>query len=129
MLQVYCIRKEKEVISVKVEIKVLPETKEPYAVIYTSEITPKIRQTATLLETESSDVIPVTENERIIALRPDEIYMVRVENERTVVYTKAKNTTAESVFTNWKQSLQMDSCEFQKVHLQICISLITLNQP
>ena len=90
MLQVYCIRKEKEVISVKVEIKVLPETKEPYAVIYTSEITPKIRQTATLLETESSDVIPVTENERIIALRPDEIYMVRVENERTAVYTKAK---------------------------------------
>ena len=30
----------------KVEIKVLPEAKEPYAVIYASEITPEIRRTA-----------------------------------------------------------------------------------
>ena len=36
----------------KVEIKVLPEAKEPYAVIYASEITPEIRRTAALLETK-----------------------------------------------------------------------------
>lgn len=36
----------------KVEIKVLPEAKEPYAVIYASEITPEIRHTAALLETK-----------------------------------------------------------------------------
>ncbi len=74
----------------KIEIKVLPETKEPYAVIYTSEITPEVRRAAELLNMESSGVISVVENERIIVLRPDEIYMVRVENEKTVVYTKAK---------------------------------------
>lgn len=74
----------------KVEIKVLPEAKEPYAVIYASEITPEIRRTAALLETKNSDVVSVMENERIIVLRPDEIYMVRVENEKTVVYTKTK---------------------------------------
>ncbi len=45
---------------------------------------------AELLNMESSGVISVVENERIIVLRPDEIYMVRVENEKTVVYTKAK---------------------------------------
>lgn len=74
----------------KVEIKVMPEAKEPYAVIYASEITPEIRRTAALLETKNSDVVSVLENERIIVLRPDEIYMVRVENEKTVVYTKTK---------------------------------------
>ena len=74
----------------KVEIKVLPEAKEPYAVIYASEITPEIRRTAALLETKNSGVVSVMENERIIVLRPDEIYMVRVENEKTVVYTKTK---------------------------------------
>lgn len=74
----------------KVEIKVLPETKEPYAVIYTSEITPEVRRAAELLKMENADVIPVVENERIVVLRPDEIYMVRVENERTMVYTKTK---------------------------------------
>ena len=74
----------------KVEIKVLPEAKEPYAVIYASEITPEIRRTAALLETKNSGVVSVMENERIIVLRPDEIYMVRMENEKTVVYTKTK---------------------------------------
>lgn len=74
----------------KVDIKVLPEAKEPYAVIYASEITPEIRRTAALLETKNSGVVSVMENERIIVLRPDEIYMVRVENEKTVVYTKTK---------------------------------------
>ena len=74
----------------KVEIKVLPESKEPYAVIYASEITPEIRRAAALLEKEIPDVIPVKENDSIIVLRPDEIYMVRVENEKTVVYTKTK---------------------------------------
>ena len=74
----------------KVEIKVLPEAKEPYAVIYASEITPEIRRTAALLETKNSGVVSVMENERIIVLRPDEIYMVRVENEKTVVYTWTK---------------------------------------
>ena len=43
-----------------------------------------------LLETKNSGVVSVMENERIIVLRPDEIYMVRVENEKTVVYTKTK---------------------------------------
>ena len=74
----------------KVEIKVLPEAKEPYAVIYASEITPEIRRAVALLEKEIPDVIPVKENDSIIVLRPDEIYMVRVENEKTVVYTKTK---------------------------------------
>ena len=74
----------------KVEIKVLPEAKEPYAVIYASEITPEIRRAVALLEKEIPDVIPVKENDSIIVLRPNEIYMVRVETEKTVVYTKTK---------------------------------------
>ena len=74
----------------KVEIKVLPEAKEPYAVIYASERTPEFRRAVALLEKEIRDVIPVKENDSIIVLRPDEIYMVRVESEKTVVYTKTK---------------------------------------
>ncbi len=74
----------------KVEIKALLEVKEPYAVIYVSEITPEIRRTAVMLEKEIPDVIPVKENDSIIVLRPNEIYMVRVETEKTVVYTKTK---------------------------------------
>lgn len=74
----------------KVEIKILPDIKDPYAVIYTNEMTTEIRRMAAIFEIENPDLIPVVENGRIVVLRPDEIYMVRVENERTVVYTKEK---------------------------------------
>ena len=39
----------------KVEIKVLPELKEPYAVIYAGDITSEIRRAAALLEKETLD--------------------------------------------------------------------------
>ncbi|MGI6315447.1 MAG: LytTR family DNA-binding domain-containing protein [Christensenellales bacterium] len=74
----------------KVEIKLIPEAKEPYAVIHASEVTPQVQRAADLLRADSPGVISVVENERIIVLRPDEIYMVRVENEETVIYTKDK---------------------------------------
>ena len=89
----------------KVEIKVLPEAKEPYAVIYASEITPEIRRTAALLEKNNSGVISVMENERIIVLRPDEIYMVRTENGKTAVYTKTKRYDGGKRLYEFEESL------------------------
>ncbi|MBR4014777.1 MAG: LytTR family transcriptional regulator [Anaerotignum sp.] len=75
---------------VKVEIKLTEEEYEPYAVIYTREITPAIRNAVMLLEQESPNVISVVDNERIIILQPEEIIMIRVENEKTSVYAKAE---------------------------------------
>ena len=74
----------------KVEIKLTEQDHEPYAVLYAREITPAIRNAAMLLEQERPNVISVVDNERIIALQPEEIAMIRVENEKTSVYTKAK---------------------------------------
>lgn len=82
---------ESEVILMKVEIRLSADAKEPYAVIYASEITAEIRNAAALIESESiGGVITVTDNERIFVLWAEEVYMVRVENEKTVVYAKAK---------------------------------------
>ena len=64
----------------KVEIKLTEQDHEPYAVIYAREITPAIRNAAMLLEQERPNVISVVDNERIIALQPEEIAMIRVEN-------------------------------------------------
>ena len=92
----------------KVEIKVLPEAKEPYAVIYASEITPEIRRTAALLETKKSGVVSVMENERIIVLRPDEIYMVRVETKRRSYIPRRSGMTAASGFMNLRKFSEKD---------------------
>lgn len=75
----------------KVEIKVLTEAQEPYAVIYANEVSTYIRQTADMIERAAGNkMITVTDNERIIVLRPEELYMIRAENEKTVVYAKTK---------------------------------------
>lgn len=80
-----------EVIRVKVEIKMTETAKEPYAVIFTNEMTEAVRQAAAILEgAVSNKAITVTDNERIFVLRPEELYMLRVENERAAVYTRTK---------------------------------------
>ena len=75
---------------VKVEIKLTEQDHDPYAVIYTNEVTPAIRKAAMLLEQETPNAISVVDNERIIVLQPEEITMVRVENEKAAVYANAK---------------------------------------
>lgn len=75
----------------KVEIKISPEVREPYAVIYASEVTAEIRRAASAIEdTEDNNILSVSDNGRVFILRPEEVYMVRIENEKTVVYTKTK---------------------------------------
>lgn len=87
----------------KVEIKISTEATEPYAVIHANEITSEIRRIASVIEDSADNsIITVTDNERMFVLRPEEVYMVRVENEKTVVYTKVKNTTAINAYMSLK---------------------------
>ncbi|HPZ00109.1 MAG TPA: LytTR family DNA-binding domain-containing protein [Clostridiales bacterium] len=82
---------ESEAIRVKVEIKINEAAKEPYVVIFTSEITESVRQAAAILESAAPNKrIAVTDNKRTFVLDPEELYMLRVENERTAVYTRTK---------------------------------------
>lgn len=89
----------------KVEIKLTEQDHEPYAVIYAREITPAIRNAAMLLEQERPNVISVVDNERIIALQPEEIAMIRVENEKTSVYTKAKRYESSKRLYEFEETL------------------------
>lgn len=90
----------------KIEIKVLDDIKKPYAVIYTNEINSDIQRIVNIFETENINVIPVVENERTVILSLDEIYMVRVEDEKTIVYTESKNSLVKNVFTSLKKYLE-----------------------
>jgi DNA-binding LytR/AlgR family response regulator len=77
-------------ILLKIEIKISSDIKEPYAVIYSDVMTDEIRTIASALDS-SGGIITVTENERILVLRPKEIFMVRVENEKTIIYCQTKS--------------------------------------
>lgn len=69
----------------KAKVKITEEAKEPYAVIYTSEITAEVQRAILLLDSKSG-LITACDDEKIVILEPKEIFMVRVENSETVIY-------------------------------------------
>ena len=69
----------------RVEIKVSGDIKEPYAVIFTGNVTEEIRQAAASLEKRET-VVTANNGERIIVLSPEEVCMARGEAAQTVLY-------------------------------------------
>ena len=72
----------------KVEIQIQKDLREPWAVIHAGELTPEIQRAAALLEGEGGGSVVAEKQERLFVLRPEEIYMIRVENEKTLIYTR-----------------------------------------
>lgn len=87
----------------KVELKISKEVKEPYAVIYSDSLTDEITSAVMYLE-NTGKIITGEDNGRIAVLQPSEIYMVRVENERTVIYGENKNSSRRNAFISLKNS-------------------------
>ncbi len=73
----------------RVELKISSEISEPYAVIYASSVTEDVKNAISFFEKENP-YITVSDNERITVLQPEDIFMVRVENDHTVVYCEKK---------------------------------------
>ena len=78
----------------KTEIKITPEAKEPYAVIYASELTGEVRGAAAMLE-GNSKVITAQENGRIFIIEPDTIDLVCAAEQKTVITCADKNFTTQ----------------------------------
>ncbi len=69
----------------KVSVEITPGVKEPYAVIYTAQVTEEIQRTIDLLGTGDTPVTAYHE-EKLIILQPEDIFMVRVEDGDTILY-------------------------------------------
>ena len=75
----------------KVNVDISSEYKEPYAVIYTNEVTEDIQRIIDTLGSKEIPVIALQSNGDMVILQPSEIYMVRVENGETMIYTEKKS--------------------------------------
>ena len=69
----------------KVSVEITPGVKEPYAVIYTSQVTDEIQRTVDLFGTGDTPITAFFE-EKLIILQPEDIFMVRVEDGDTILY-------------------------------------------
>ena len=73
----------------EVKIKLTDDVAEPYAVIYTNKITPLVSRIVSAMESMPEDnIITVTDKGRIFVLQTDDIYMVTVNDDRTVVHCR-----------------------------------------
>lgn len=73
----------------QVRIDISPEHTPPHAVIYTDRITPEIQRALDILQTKDTPVL-AERNERTFLLTGQDIYMVRVTDGKTMLYTKAE---------------------------------------
>lgn len=78
----------------KVKIQISEDIKEPYAVIYCDRMTKEIQQLADQLSASDS-IITVMDGEQMIPLKPEDIYMLRTENEQVTVYCEKKSYTTK----------------------------------
>ncbi len=72
----------------KVSVDISPEYKEPYAVIYTDQMTDEIRRMIEILGANETPITALQNEEDLVVLQPKEIFMVRVENGETVIYSE-----------------------------------------
>ena len=70
----------------KVSVDVSPEYTEPFAVIHTDKITEEIQRLLDVFGAKETPITALQNEEDIVILKPNEIYMVRVENGDTVIY-------------------------------------------
>ena len=76
----------------RVEIRISPDIKETYAIICCNEMTDEIQGFASSLES-GENIVTVKDDEHIVILRPREIFMIRVEAEKTIVYCRSQRYT------------------------------------
>lgn len=69
----------------KVSVDISPEYTEPYAVIYTNQVTDEIQRMIDAFSANESPITALREDDMII-LQPKDIYMVRVEDGDTIIY-------------------------------------------
>ena len=59
---------------------------EPYAIIYTNEINEDIKDVVNYFNKKDVPLC-VLKNERIVILKPEDIFMIRIEGGKTMIYT------------------------------------------
>ena len=83
----------------KVNLFVSKDLEEPYAEIYTDALTDNIQKAMVLLENETEDeegmsdnsILAVKKGQDIVLLDFEDIFMIRVEEKQTKVYTENKD--------------------------------------
>ena len=74
----------------KVKIDISPEHSETYAIICSDRMTDEVKRAVDLLGQPAAGLLTASLDEKTVILRANEIYMVRIENEKAVIFDRDK---------------------------------------
>ncbi|MBE5901464.1 MAG: LytTR family transcriptional regulator [Lachnospiraceae bacterium] len=74
----------------KVSVTLSPEYEVPYAIIYTNQITYDIQRIVDSISINETPITALRNEEDIIILKPTDIFMVRIENGATILYSESQ---------------------------------------
>lgn len=109
----------------RAEVKIQENCPEPYAVIYANEITQEVQRVLNFMRDSSATIVGKDED-RMYMLRPEEIFMVNVEGERTFLHTKNKRFSSSKRLYEMKECLGADFVQISKssiVRISACESV------
>jgi len=98
---------------VRVEIKLSADIKEPYAVIYTNEITEEISKINSCLK-NSEQVITAYEEDSIVILKRENIYMLRANERKVSIFGSSKEYTSKKCLYEFEELLTKDFMRISK---------------
>lgn len=97
----------------KVEIVIREDLDIPHAIIYTSEITEEVQRVLNYMR-ENTGTLLGSLDERMYVLHPKEIFLVRVEKDRTFIHTKDKTYQTGKRLYEVKKELGSDFVQISK---------------
>lgn len=77
-----------------VEVRIAEDIVEPYVVVFTQEMTDEIGQVVSAIEQSTyKTIMAAADDERLVVLRPEDIYLIRVENDKVRIYGRERHYT------------------------------------
>ncbi len=98
----------------KVKVELSPEYKEPYAVIFTSQVTEEIQRMINSLSADKTPVTALQNEDNLVILQPAEIYMVKIEGGDTMIYGENEKFRSRKRLYELEQQLGKNFMQISK---------------
>lgn len=98
----------------KLNVEISSEYKKPYAIVYTDKVTDEIQR---MIDIFSANKIPITalkNEDSTVILRPEEIYMVRVEDGDIMILTEKEKYRSRKRLYEIEQQLGKQFMQISK---------------
>lgn len=98
----------------KVSVELSSEYREPYAIVYADKVTDEIQKMIDILSANETPITALQNEDNIVILQPDEIYMVRVEDGDTIIFGEKQKYRSRKRLYELEQQLGRQFMQISK---------------